>query len=189
MNVVYFNAEKFYRLAYDYLNYEDNPAMAEKWVNLALENDKSHIKSKVLKGEILLKRGNIKQALKIFFEILKSGYNNNGCVFGECLLNIAKAYCEEKKLRLSLKYLEKIFVNKFNENFDDEFLSKCYSLKVKILIGLNQYKKAEQILKMLENLLPYDEICNLDENLYKTVHHGDFQRSDKENRILHINFN
>ncbi len=44
MNVVHFIAEKYYRLAFDYFHYENNIQLAQKYINLALKDDKSHIK-------------------------------------------------------------------------------------------------------------------------------------------------
>ena len=44
MNIVYFNAEKFYRLAFDYFHYENNLDLAQKYINKALKSNKNHIK-------------------------------------------------------------------------------------------------------------------------------------------------
>ena len=66
MNIVYFEAEKYYRLAFDYFHYEDNQKLALKYINIALKNNKNHLKSLILKGEILLKKREANRALKIF---------------------------------------------------------------------------------------------------------------------------
>ena len=71
MNVVHFIAEKYYRLAFDYFHYENNIQLAQKYINLALKDDKSHIKSLMLKGEILLRKRNMQSALKTFLKIQK----------------------------------------------------------------------------------------------------------------------
>lgn len=134
MNVVYFNAEKFYRLAYDYLHYEDDLNLAEKWVKLALENDSRHIKSKILTGEILLKRNETKRALEILLEIDKNFPLNPGCI-----LNIAKAYTQIGNYRLALKYLDRVFVKKIN--YDEDILNECFDLRAGILSGIRRYQK------------------------------------------------
>ena len=64
MNIVYFNAEKFYRLAFEYFHYENNLDLAQKYINKALKSNKNHIKSILLKGEICLVKNNLKEASK-----------------------------------------------------------------------------------------------------------------------------
>lgn len=133
MNVVYFNAEKFYRLAYDYFNYENNAELAEKYADMALKIDRGHIKAIILKGEIFLYRNNIKEALETFFGAIKTAPDN---VF--CLLDIAKAYKKEGNYDLALKYLNKIFVNNIK---DFELFDEYQTLKTDILSGSKVYKK------------------------------------------------
>lgn len=135
MNVVCFNAEKFYRIAYDYLHYEDNLNLAEKWVKMALDNDGSHIKSKILTGEIYLAKNEAKKALEIFLNIDKISPSNP-----MCLLNIAKAYKLTGNYKLALKYLDKVFVKKVFER-DEEILDECYDLKANLLSGMSRYQK------------------------------------------------
>lgn len=133
MNIVYFNAEKFYRLAFDYFNYENNLDLAEKCIRMALKSDKNHSKSIILKGEILLAKNNIEKALKLFTKALKISPDNAFCLF-----LIAKAHSLNGQNGLALKTLEKIFIKNF---YDSELLSECYSLKTDIMTGVNRYKK------------------------------------------------
>lgn len=133
MNVVYFNAEKFYRLAYDYLNYENNLKQAEKYINLALKDDRRHFKSIILKGKIFLAKNNIKGALKLFFKAYKMNPEDFSCLF-----SLAKAYNFENKNKIALEFLEKISPEKIS---DGDFLTEYYDLKINILETINQYKR------------------------------------------------
>ena len=180
MNVVHFIAEKYYRLAFDYFHYENNIQLAQKYINLALKDDKSHIKSLMLKGEILLRKRNMQSALKTFLKIQKLDPNN--------LLNafyLAKTYNLIDEYKTGLSILDKILKSK-TQNI--EFLSECYRLKIDILMNLNQYSKAEKILKTLNNKLKSDDIFDIEENFYKTVENKKYYEQNTNNRILHINF-
>lgn len=133
MNIVYFNAEKFYRLAYDYLNYENNLKQAEKYINMALKCDRRHFKSIVLKGKIFLAKNNIKSALKLFFKAYKMNPEDFSCLF-----SLAKAYNFENKNKTALEFLKKISPEKIS---DGDFLTEYYDLKINILETINQYKR------------------------------------------------
>lgn len=137
MNVVYFNAEKFYRLAYDYFNYENNLDLAEKCIRMALKADKNHSKSIILKGEILLAKNNTEKALRLFSKALKISPNNTFCLF-----MIAKAYSLNGQNGLALKTLEKVFIKNFDDN---DLLSECYNLKTDIIAGAKKHKKVLRI--------------------------------------------
>ncbi len=85
----------------------------------------------------------------------------------------------------ALEIIDKILNGKIR---NAEFLSECYRLKIDILMNLNQYKKAEKILKNLNNKLTSSDIYDLEENFYKTVENKKYFENNTENRILHINF-
>jgi len=55
-------------------------------------------------------------------------------------------------------------------------------------MNLNQYKKAEKILKTLNNKLSSDDIFDLEENFYKTIENKKYFEQNTQNRILHVNF-
>ncbi len=55
-------------------------------------------------------------------------------------------------------------------------------------MNLNQYSKAEKILKTLNNKLKSDDIFDIEENFYKTVENKKYFEQNTNNRILHINF-
>ncbi len=180
MNIVYFNAEKFYRLAFDYFHYENNLDLAQKYINKALKSNKNHIKSILLKGEICLVKNNLKEAFRLFFNVQKMDSNNNLCLF-----LIAQTYNKDGNYKLAMEYMNKI---SFNNIDDTEFLYKCYSLQIDILIKLNQYKKAEKLLKTLDNKLPYDDFYTLEKSFYKMVENVNYFKKNIQNRILHVNF-
>lgn len=180
MNVVYFNAEKFYRLAFDYFHYENNHTLATKYVNMALKSDKQHIKSLLLKGKILLEKNDIEKAFKLFFKVQKMDPKNS-----LCLLLMAQGYDREDNDKLAIEYLNKI---PLNDIYDIEFLYECCSLKIDVLIKLSQYKRAEKLLKTLDNRLPDDDFYTLEENFYRTVDNINYFKKNAQNRILHVNF-
>lgn len=180
MNAVCFNAEKFYRLADDCFQYESNLKLAKKYVNIALKNDPEHFKSLVLKGRILLFEKNPKSALKILLKASKIHPNDVYCMF-----YLANAYSALEKYDLSIEYLDKILTRNI---FDKEFLSECYKLKINILINLNQYKKAENILKTLNYTLFSNDVFYLEENFYKTLQNKKILENSINERILHVNF-
>lgn len=180
MNTVCFNAEKFYRIACDYFHYESNVKQAKKYVNLALKNAPYHLKSLILKGEIFLSEKKTKSALNIFKKALKISPNDTFCI-----LWLAKTYNALQKQDISLHYLDKILAQNI---LDKEFLSECYKLKINILINLNQYKKAENILKTLNYSLYSNDIFHLEENFYKTLQNKKSPETKEQRRILHVNF-
>lgn len=180
MNVVCFNAEKFYRIACDYFQYEKNLKFAKKYINLALRNNPNHLKSLILKGRIFISENKIQSAIKILLSALKINENDT-----DCLYYLAYAYNSDKKTNLAIKYLDKIF----NINpLDKDFLSDCYKLKINILVNLKQYKKAENILKTLNYSLYSNDIFLLEESFYKTIQSKKIPENRFERRILHINF-
>lgn len=180
MSIVYFDAEKYYRLAFDYFHYENDLALAQKYINTALKNNKNHIKSLILKGEICLQKRNMKQALKIFLKAEKLNPDNSLCIFYK-----AKAYNLLDEYKKGLEAIDKL-LNR--QKINPEFLSECYKLKIDILMNLNQYKKAEKILKNLNKKLLSDDIYDLEENFYRTVENKRYFEQNTGNRILHINF-
>ncbi len=180
MNIVYFGAEKYYRLAFDYFHYENNPKLAYKYINQALKDNKNHFKSLMLKGEILLGKRNFEGALKNFKKACKINPENPAGFFFE-----AKTYNLLDEYKKALEIIDKILNGKIR---NAEFLSECYRLKIDILMNLNQYKKAEKILKNLNNKLTSSDIYDLEENFYKTVENKKYFENNTENRILHINF-
>lgn len=180
MNIVYFNAEKFYRLAYDYFRYENNPKMALKYVNSALKCHPGHNKSIILKGQIFLIQNKIKNALNLLLKYYSICPDDIHCLF-----YIANAYYKDNKPNLALEYLDKILSKNLQ---DKEFLSECYNLKLNILINLNQYKKAEKLLKTLNYNLFSNDVFDLKENFYKTIQTRKNPGNHSNERILHINF-
>lgn len=180
MNFVCFNAEKFYRLAYDYFHYESDVKNAKKYVNKALKNDPVHFKSLLLKGQIFLFEKRVKSALKMFLKALNIRPNDACCMF-----YLANAYYALEKYNLSLEYLDKILTQNISNK---EFLSECYKLKINILINLNRYKKAENILKTLNYRLFSNDIFYLEENFYKTLRNKKNPHNGTDERILHVNF-
>ena len=84
-----------------------------------------------------------------------------------------------------LEILDKVLIR---QELNAEFLSECYKLKIDILMNLNQYKKAEKILKTLNNKLSSDDIFDLEENFYKTIENKKYFEQNTQNRILHVNF-
>ncbi len=180
MNVVCFNAEKFYRLALDCFQYENNTELAKKYVNIALKNDSNHFKSLVLKGQIFLAEKKAKSALKILLKAIEICPNDT-----HCMHHLANTYNVLGKQNLSLEYLDKILVQNIS---DKELLSECYKLKINILINLNQYKKAENILKTLNYTLFSSDIFSLEENFYKTLQNRKNLENNLQRRILHVNF-
>jgi len=180
MNVLYFEAEKYYRLAFDYFHYDNNLNLAQKYVNKALKSDKNHLKALMLKGEILLNKGKIQYALKMFLKAQKLNPNDSLSVF-----YTAKAYNLAGEYKKGLGVLDKILKKQIN---NAEFLSDCYELKINILMNLNQYKKAEKILKTLNNKLTSDDIFDLEENFYRMVETKRYFEQNTDNRILHVNF-
>ena len=180
MNVVCFNAEKFYRIAYDYFQYENNTKLAKKYINLALKDNPKHFKSLVLKGRIFILENKIQNAAKTLLSALKINDNEVNCLY-----YLAYAYSLEEKTTLAIKYLDKIF----DQNpLDKEFLSDCYKLKISILVNLKQYKKAENILKNLNYSLYSNDIFNIEESFYKIIQNKKPPENKAERRILHINF-
>ncbi len=179
MDIVYFEAEKYYRFAFDYFHYEHDLKLAYKYINLALKSDKKHLKSLLLKGEILLEKRKIEQALKTFQKTEKLYPDNPLCIFFE-----AKTYNLLDEYKKGLFLLNKI-INKQNQN--NKFLSECYKLQIDILMNLNRYNKAEKILKTLNNKLSSNDIYDLEENFYKTVENKKYF-AQNTGRILHINF-
>ncbi len=180
MNIVYFEAEKYYRFAFDYFHYENNLKLAYKYINKALKSSKNHFKSLMLKGEILLEKRNIERALKNFKKANKINPENPAGLFFE-----AKAYNLLDEYKKALDIVDEILNKKIN---NAEFLSECYRLKIDILMNLNQYGKAEKILKNLNNKLTSTDIYDLEENFYKTVENKKYFEQNTKNRILHINF-
>lgn len=180
MNVVCFNAEKYYRIAYDYFQYESNAKKAKKYVNIALKHAPNDPKCLILKGQIYLLEKNPKSALQIFKRVLKISQNDTKCMF-----YLAKAYSAIYEYNTALDYLDKILVQNVA---DKEFLSECYNLKINILINLNQYKKAENILKTLNYSLYSNDVFCLEENFYKTVQSKKSPETNEKKRILHVNF-
>lgn len=180
MNVVYFNAEKYYRLAFDYFKYESNIRLAKKYVNIALKNDPKHFKSLFLAGQIFLFEKKPKSALKMFLQALNILNEDVSCMF-----YLANTYSSLGKYELSIEYLDKILSKNIS---DKEFLSECYKLKINILINLNQYKKAENVLKTLNYALLSNDVFNLEENFYKTIKNKKSLENGAGERILHINF-
>jgi len=180
MNAVCFNAEKFYRFAFDYFNYESNIDLAKKCLKVALKNDKNHLKSLVLRGQIAYEENKLKGAKEWFFKALRvNGDEVNSLYF------LSKIYFEENKQEKALEYLNKIFEQKYIES---ELLSNCYKLKIGILISINRYTQAEKLLKTLKyRLLSYD-IYELEETFYKTVENISSYKKHNQDRILHINF-
>ena len=154
MNVVCFNAEKFYRLAFDYFQYESNVKLAKKYVNIALKNDPNHFKSLLLAGQIFLFEKKPRNALKMFLKALNISKEDVSCIF-----YLAKTYSALEEYDLSIEYLDKILTKNL---IDKEFLSECYKLKINILINLNQYKKAENILKTLNYTLFSNDVFSLE---------------------------
>lgn len=179
MNIVYFEAEKYYRLAFDYFHYEDNQKLALKYINIALKNNKNHLKSLILKGEILLKKREANRALKIFSKAEKLSPGNPLCKFF-----IAKVYNLLDEYKKGLEILDEVL----NKQLNAKFLSECYRLKIDILMNLNQYRKAEKILKNLNNKLSSDDIFDLEENFYRTIENKKYFEQNTQNRILHISF-
>lgn len=180
MNAVCFNAEKFYRIADDCFQYENNSKLAKKYVNIALKNDPEHLKSLVLKGKILLFEKNPKSALRVLLKAFKIYPDDVYCMF-----YLANAYNTLEKYDLSIEYLDKILIRNLS---DKEFLSECYKLKINILINLNQYKKAENILKTLNYTLFSNDVFYLEENFYKTLQNKKILENSINERILHVNF-
>lgn len=180
MNAVCFNAEKYYRIAYDYFQYENNTTQAKKYINLALKNAPIHFKSLILKGQIYLFEKKSENALKTLNKALKISPKN-----AECMFYLAKAYSNAQQYSVSLDYLDKIFIQNIS---DKEFLSECYKLKINILINLNQYKKAKSILKTLNYSLYSNDIFSLEENFYKTIQNKKSLKNNSQKRILHVNF-
>lgn len=124
MNVVYFEAEKYYRLAFDYFHYENNLHLAYKYINLALKNNRHHLKSLLLKGEILLKKREMNYALKIFAKAEKLSPDNPLCIFFT-----AKIYNLLDEYKKGLEILDKVLIR---QELNAEFLSECYKLKIDI---------------------------------------------------------
>lgn len=180
MSIVYFEAEKYYRLAFDYFHYENNLTLAQRYINIALKNNKNHLNSLILKGEICLKKRKPEQALKIFLKAEKLNPDNLLCIF-----YTAKAYNLLDEYKKGLEALDRI-LNK--QKINPEFLSECYKLEIDILMNLNQYGKAEKILKNLNKRLPSDDIYDLEENFYRTVENKRYFEQNTNNRILHVNF-
>lgn len=180
MNIIYFEAEKYYRFAFDCFHYENNLKLAYKHINQALKNNRNHFKSLMLKGEILLEKRDFEEALKYFQKAGKINPENFAPIYFE-----AKAYNLLDEYKKGLACLDKI-PEKEIKNI--EFLSECYRLKIDILMNLNQYGKAEKILKNLNNKLISADIYDLEENFYKTVENKKYFENNTENRILHINF-
>ena len=180
MNVICFNAEKLYRLSYDYFHYEGNIKLAEACINKALKYDKKQVKGLLLKGNILMSKDDIKGAIAILKKALKEDAKNK-----ECLYLMAKAYSLNGMHQAAIDILDKIFIFQIS---DMEFLSDCYELKINILMELQKYKKAEQILKSLNNKLLSQDIFYLKENFYKIIQNNAYFARKNNNRILHVNF-
>ncbi len=180
MNIIYFNAEKLYRLSYDYFYYENNFRLAEKYANAALKYDKRHIKTMLLKANILLAKDDTDGAVRILQKALKFDSKNS-----QCLYLFAKAYSIKAEYQSAIKMLDNIFKLEIK---DTDFLSDCYELKISVLIALKKYKMAERILKTLNNRLSTDDIFYLEENFYKTVQNISYVNKDINKRILHVNF-
>lgn len=178
MNLLYFESEKYYRIANDYLLYDGNLRQAKRYVNKSLKVNSKHIKSLVLKGRILLCENRIKQAKDLFNEALKLDSNN---IHAHSL--IASCYNTEKKYCAALEHINKAISL---ENTDKELLFDFLRLKVELLINMKLFNKAKQLLKKLNYYLYTDAIDRLKQEYSSILGTGHFCFQKEDKRVFYI---
>lgn len=188
MDTVCFNAEKFYRIAFDYFFYESNIPLAKKYINRALKFDKNHFKSLLLKGQAFL----VENKIKLSEKYLLKAHNLNP-EDEKCLSYLAVIHDLKEDYKEALKYINKVFDKEIE---DKEFLGECYRLKISLLINLNEFDKAESTFKTLNYKLYSDDVFHIGET-FRGLLNGRAAESFKQEklgtrknkgRILHINF-